>query len=279
MENQQLTILNVINDHDINKVTELTEQFNQFIESLVINVTEENLEEYKANATALNKFATEFNKRAIAWEKEKSAGIKDYRSKLNEFSKLAKSKREEITKELEVFEKAEAEKRLELAYNYYLEQIRQVEVFEFVSFNSLDHSNFTKKGAVTAKGALTKKSKEIIDSFIEKYANDYAIIKDNGAVITEYVRNGHKLAEAINYVDELTRYQEEQRRLREAENEAREAKLNERIENKVEKVEKEEVAKVVVEKNTTTVEVEIPNKALEQMINLFTKYNFSYKTK
>lgn len=276
--NNNSNILNELLTTNVMSVEKLKEEFTKFINSLVIDVNEDNVAEYKKNATELNKFATEFNKRAIAWEKEQTKDIKNYRQKLNEFKKIADEKREEIKIELNKFEEIEKQKRVNICKEYYLTQKENYDIFDWINFDEhIYEKTFENAGALTSKGKITKKVTDVIDSKLQKFSGEKIVLSDKIIALTEYKRNGYNLGEALKYAELVEEQQREQERLKKAKENAKEEILSERVEKIVEEVKTEAKESIVEEKTTTTFVVEIPNEAVNSFANMLISKNIKFK--
>ena len=124
-------------------------------------VTEAGLPDAKARATELNKLAGELDQRRKDTVKEVRAPIDEFDDRMKSLVKKVQDVRAGITSQVQKFEDARQAEIGELLGNYVAERWAAEGVEE--RFRRADVADLAQLGAVTAKGALTKKSKEAVD--------------------------------------------------------------------------------------------------------------------
>ena len=124
-------------------------------------VTAENMPKAKKVMADLNKnidFVTKFRKEKVNNE---SIDIDNFKSNVKEYVALIDKKRDEIKKNVEVFEREQKDKITKELSLYADEAIKNANLR--YDFSKVDTADLIVLGSVTAKGSLTKKAKETID--------------------------------------------------------------------------------------------------------------------
>lgn len=125
-------------------------------------VTSENLVFAKEKMAELNKsskFIDTFRKNKVASESE---DIELFKKNIKEYLSLIDAKRDQIKKDVEVFE-SEQKALITKELSLYADELVNSYGIRF-EFNSVDTSDLILLGSVTSKGALTKKAKDSIES-------------------------------------------------------------------------------------------------------------------
>lgn len=209
MKTEQINqLVTQIEQTEIQKVGNYKDQFIKFMDSIKVEVTEDNVEEYKDNAKALNKFATDMNKRSIDWEKKASETIKSYRGELNTIRDVAKEKRQEILDQTAIFEEQEEKQRQEIIRLEFEKLSTQRNLFDFNDFDHLKKftgETFDKKGDLTKGGKPKKETNEKMLGYLNKFETDYTMINGNEMLYKFYIQHNYDLVKAKNECDEVNR--------------------------------------------------------------------------
>lgn len=208
MENMEIRIIETINSTPIQKVGDYKAQFEEHMNSLIIDVTEDNVDEYKENAKALNKFADTMERRAIDWENQASATIKTYRGELNSFRDIARKKRLEIKAQTDIFDEQEKKQRQEIIRLEFEKLSTQRNLFDFNDFDHLKKftgETFDKKGDLTKGGKPKKETNEKMLGYLNKFETDYTMINGNEMLYKFYIQHNYDLVKAKNECDEVNR--------------------------------------------------------------------------
>jgi hypothetical protein len=124
-------------------------------------VTEAGLPEAKARATELNKLAGELDERRKATVREARSPIDEFDERMKALVQKVKDVRAGITSQVNQFEEARRAEIREQLRNHLTERWAAEGVEE--RFRRARVDDLAQLGAVTAKGALTKKSREAVD--------------------------------------------------------------------------------------------------------------------
>lgn len=129
-------------------------------------VTADSVKESKALAAELNKVAKQIDDTRKQYKKELGAPIAEFEQKMNELRDLYKKTYQQITEQTKAFEDERKQKASELIGEFLTKMYEDNDVRE--PFQKAQVNNLATLGALTAKGALTKKTKDGITSEVNK---------------------------------------------------------------------------------------------------------------
>ena len=147
--------------------------------------TDENIPEAKKARADLNKVATLLDDQRKAVKNQYNKPLKDFEKKIKKYMSQIEDVSDEINKNIQAYEEAERQKRLEKIQTVIDEMSENYNV----SMEEIEISNsWLNKTSFTAKGEPTKKIIEEIASVMTTLANEKERIENDKKIIENYTK-------------------------------------------------------------------------------------------
>lgn len=171
----KITILNE------EKLSELVNQMASTYSSLVF--TDDNVTEAKEARAELNKVAKRLDDERKKVKSGFTTPLDNFENKMNGYKKQIKEVADSIGNNLTEYEEEQRKKRLETVQAFIKEE---AESFGLEAKNISFNNSWLNKGAFTAKGQLTKGTKEDIEQVVQAEAQEVQRVAEEKATVEEF---------------------------------------------------------------------------------------------
>lgn len=163
------------------RLKELVDSTTDYYKSLVF--TEDNITEAKNSRAELNKIAKQLDDERKKVKSGFTTPLDNFENKMNGYKKQIKEVADSIGNNLTEYEEEQRKKRLETVQAFIKEEAESFGLeAKNISFNNL----WLNKGAFTAKGQLTKGTKEDIEQVVQAEAQEVQRVAEEKATVEEF---------------------------------------------------------------------------------------------
>lgn len=163
------------------RLKELVDSTTDYYKSLVF--TEDNITEAKNSRAELNKIAKQLDDERKKVKSGFTTPLDNFENKMNGYKKQIKEVADSIGNNLTEYEEEQRKKRLETVQAFIKEE---AESFGLEAKNISFNNSWLNKGAFTAKGQLTKGTKEDIEQVVQAEAQEVQRVAEEKATVEEF---------------------------------------------------------------------------------------------